>query len=97
MPNSDEIDMKEWGRVMQMVEGLVDTVKEMRVEVKEIRAAVGTRCSDCSLGDGIKTLWGKVDKIEERLRFLEIKVAGIAVLAGIASTLISHVLTEALK
>ncbi|MFA5898032.1 MAG: hypothetical protein WC829_02845 [Hyphomicrobium sp.] len=94
--SGDEIDMKEWGILTQMVAGLVDGHKEVRDELKLIRAAVGTRCTDCAPGASVKAAWTKVEGIETRLRYLEIKVAGIAVVSGVASAVITHMLTKAL-
>jgi hypothetical protein len=92
--SDDGINLMDWGTFTQMLRNLVGTVGEMREELKEMRKAVGTRCTDCSPGDGVRTLFTKVEKIEDRLRFLEIKVAGIAVVSGMASAVITHVITK---
>jgi hypothetical protein len=93
----DEIDMKEWGVFTQMVTNLMTGFTEMRGEFKELQKSVGRRCTDCAPGESLKDVKVRLDKVDDRLRFLEIKVAGIAVLSSVVSAGIMHLLAKAFR
>lgn len=94
MAGADEIDMKEWGVFTQMVTNLMTGFTEMRAEFKELQKSVGRRCTDCNPAENLKSLVQRTEKIEDRLRFLEIKVAGISVISGTASAVITHLISK---
>lgn len=94
-----DIDIKEYGEFIQAVRTLTSGFAEMRQDFRSLEAKVGRRCSDCALNGGllnlkewVKTNGSRIDSIEGRLRFLEVKVAGLAVVCSAAAAYITHLL-----
>lgn len=86
--------------IRQSLAALNKTMGEVQVDVGQIKMMVeteGARCVYRERIDAAHQMVGRVGKLEDRLVQLEVKVAGIAALAGIVVSVITTIIINAVK
>lgn len=86
--------------IRQSLATLNQRMSEVQVDVAQIKTMVeteGARCIYRERIDAAYQLVGRVGKLEDRLVQLEVKVAGIAALIGIAVSVITTIIINAVK
>ena len=86
--------------IRQSLAALNKTMGEVQVDVGQIKMMVeteGARCVYRERIDAAHQLVGRVGKVEDRLVQLEVKVAGIAAVAGIVVSVVTTIIINAIK
>ena len=86
--------------IRQSLAALNKTMGEVQVDVGQIKMMVeteGARCVYRERIDAAHQMVGRVGKLEDRLVQLEVKVAGIAAVAGIVVSVVTTIIINAIK